>query len=379
MEQDFSLEEYLNKGVEDIIKGALKASLKNPKESIFITRFSLAVREARKTRYTYEKNGIHIPPFLIASITSSCNLHCTGCYARANHLCHEQGTDPMLAVQDWDRIFTEASGLGISFILLAGGEPMLRRDVMDAASVHNDILFPVFTNGTLFREDYLKLFDRKRNLLPILSLEGDEKYTDIRRGEGIYRKLTEAMESMNKKGILFGTSITVTRENLPDITEAAFMEKLYRMGCKVVFLVEYVPVNSEIKGLAPTEEDRIYLEERLFLLRKQYENMIFISFPGDEKSSGGCLAAGRGFFHINPAGGTEPCPFSPFSDMNLKNSSILEALKSPLFRKLKESSMLMKEHAGGCVLFQQEEEVRKLTEFDSWEAVSEKTRIKKIR
>lgn len=48
--------------------------------------------------------------------------------------------------------------------------------------------------------------------------------------------------------------------------------------------------------------------------------MVFLSFSGDEKYVGGCLAAGRGFFHINANGEVEPCPFSPYSDVNSKES-----------------------------------------------------------
>lgn len=52
---------------------------------------------------------------------------------------------------------------------------------------------------------------------------------------------------------------------------------------------------------------------------------------GDEKSYGGCVAAGRGFFHINSHGGAEPCLFSPYSDINVRDTSLWEALKSKLF------------------------------------------------
>lgn len=88
--EKFDLEQYLSRGIESIIKVALKASLKDPKESIFMTQYALASKSFRKIRVKLEEQGEHIPPFLIASITSECNLHCAGCYARANHLCHDE-------------------------------------------------------------------------------------------------------------------------------------------------------------------------------------------------------------------------------------------------------------------------------------------------
>ncbi|NCB33922.1 MAG: ABC transporter permease subunit [Erysipelotrichia bacterium] len=72
------------------------------------------------------------------------------------------------------------------------------------------------------------------------------------------------------------------------------------------------------------------------------------------------LAAGRGFFHISPYGDAEPCPFSPYSDMNVKDTSLQEAMDSKLFRKLQDQSILMEEHAGGCVLFEKKEQVEAL-------------------
>ena len=84
------------------------------------------------------------------------------------------------------------------------------------------------------------------------------------------------------------------------------------------------------------------------------------AFPGDEKSSGGCVAAGRGFFHINAAGGAEPCPFSPFSDCNVRDTSIREALRSPLFFALNTQGLLKDEHIGGCTLYANREQVAQL-------------------
>ena len=85
MEKTFDIQEYMTKGVERVVADALKATVKNPKESAFMLSFMKASRAASKKRSKKEAEGEHIPPFLIASITSECNLHCAGCYSRCNN------------------------------------------------------------------------------------------------------------------------------------------------------------------------------------------------------------------------------------------------------------------------------------------------------
>ncbi len=358
--KEFNLEEYLTSSVEGIVKGALRASLFNPKESIFMAKYALASKKASRLRHEAEKKGEHIPPFLIASIASNCNLHCAGCYSRAIETGDDGARTEQLNAESWGKVFREAAELGISFILLAGGEPLLRRDVIEEATAVPEILFPVFTNGTLLKDDYLGMFDKSRNLIPVLSIEGNRETTDKRRGHGVYQRLIDTMEDIDGRGILFGVSVTVTTRNLREVMSGEFIDDLRRRGCKLVIYVEYVPMVEVTRALAPGDEERAYMEERLLLLRSKYEDMVFISFPGDEKTSGGCLATGRGFFHINYHGGAEPCPFSPFSDANVKEVGVAGALHSRLFRTLRESGFLTEEHDGGCVLFRKEAQIRKL-------------------
>ena len=89
MNENVNVQEYLAEGVEYIMKDAFRASLRNPKEMLFLFKFSRYAKKATKIRQDHEKNGQNIPAFLIASITSSCNLHCTGCYSRANNACDD--------------------------------------------------------------------------------------------------------------------------------------------------------------------------------------------------------------------------------------------------------------------------------------------------
>ena len=72
------------------------------------------------------------------------------------------------------------------------------------------------------------------------------------------------------------------------------------------------------------------------------------------------MAAGRGFFHINSHGGAEPCPFSPYSDTNVRDTSLKEALNSRLFLALRENGHLLEDHVGGCVLYEKRDLVEAL-------------------
>ena len=353
----FNIQRYMTRGVVRVVGDSLRATSKNEKESAFMEHFAKASRSASKKRYKAERLGEHIPPFLIASITSSCNLHCAGCYSRSNNACCDSAPVDQLSAEEWDRIFKEANELGISFILLAGGEPLMRYDVIKKAAEHKNILFPIFTNGTYLHEKYLDVLDENRNLIPIISIEGDEKLTDERRGEGVYAKVTEAMQSIKKREMVFGASVTVTTENINEVYSDEFLDNLYDLGCKAVIFVEFVPVTEDSTHLAPTEKEQAFMQKAIKRLRRRKRGMVFIAFPGDEKSSGGCVAAGRGFFHINSHGGAEPCPFSPYSDINVRDTSLREALKSPLFMALQTEGLLKDDHIGGCTLYMNKDKV----------------------
>ncbi len=360
MDEAFDIQSYMTRGVERVVSDAVRTTLKNPKESVYMARFALASKSASKKRRKAEDAGEHIPPFLIASITSQCNLHCAGCYSRCNHATTDSEPVKQLTGEEWAKIFDEANDLGVSFILLAGGEPMLRYDVIEAASKRPDILFPIFTNGTFMSEKYYELFDRCRNLIPIMSIEGEKDLTDKRRGEGVYDKLISGMDEFEKRGLIFGSSVTVTTQNIKEVSSEAFIRDLSDRGCKAVIFVEFVPVTDDSTELAPGDNERKYLKEKIAKLRADHPEMVFISFPGDEKSSGGCVAAGRGFFHINSHGGAEPCPFSPYSDINVRDTSLKEAMDSSLFKRLRDGGFLLEDHPGGCTLYERKDDVERI-------------------
>jgi Predicted Fe-S oxidoreductases len=326
---------------------ALSHTRFEPASSLFLAKTVLSQRRARELRARWSLEGVQVPPLMIVSITNRCNLQCRGCYAHAIH----SGTEDEMSDARLAELVQEADTLGVSIIMIAGGEPLLRPVFFELAERYPHILFPVFTNGLLIEKKALARFKQLRNLVPILSLEGQQSETDLRRGNGVYAAVNGKMNLLREAGILFGTSLTLTRLNFDLITSVDFQYELRACGSQVSIFVDYVPVQPGTEGLTLTAEQKRSEASWMNSLRRQVPGL-FVSLPGDEEEYGGCLAGGRGFIHVNPSGHLEPCPFAPFSDADLMQMSLKEALSSDFLRILRENAGKMKEAQGGCVLWE---------------------------
>lgn len=318
-----------------------------PAEGLWWLRTRLRQQRMINRRQKSEHEALVIPPVMIFSITKQCNLNCKGCYSRNRMTVGGEE----LSLERINRLFYEASELGIGVIMIAGGEPLLRPEILWTASEYPEIIFPVFTNGSLLNPGSISYFKRKRNLVPVLSLEGSRHFTDHRRGNGVHENLLNVMEQLRRTHRLFGISITLTRENFEEVTAHDWLLSHHHRGSSLFFLVEYVPQSEQDIPLCLTEEQKKELQKRLALLRLQIP-ALFVSLPGDESQYGGCLAAGRGFVHVSADGSLEPCPFAPYSDINIRNTSLKEALQSKFLGKIRESHHLLSEVQGGCTLWE---------------------------
>jgi len=319
----------------------------NPVEGAWWLRTLWRQKKMATRRQTAEDEQLMIPPVMIFSITNQWNLNCKGCYAsKRMKEDHEE-----LSLKCIDQLFHEASELGIGVIMIAGGEPLMRPEILWAASEYHDIIFPVFTNGSMLNPGSISYFKQNRNLVPILSIEGNRDFTDQRRGEGMHARVIHAMEQLQKTRRLFGMSVTLTRDNFDEVTHHGWLQKHHHMGSSLFFLVEYVPQSESDMHLCLTEDQKEVLQKRLAVLRKQIP-ALFVSLPGDESQYGGCLAAGRGFIHVSADGSLEPCPFAPYSDLNIKNTGLKDALQSKFLGRIRKSHHLLTESQGGCTLWE---------------------------
>jgi MoaA/NifB/PqqE/SkfB family radical SAM enzyme len=334
----------LNKSLSVFFKQAVSISAKNPSQALNFIQTVNNQQKAARVRAGWEKQGLQVPPMMIMSITNRCNLHCRGCYHQAlRDISHAEMSEAKLR-----DTLAEASRLGVSFIILAGGEPLARPEILNIVAEYPRILFLMFTNGLMIDEATAIRLKTLKNLVPLISLEGLEKETDLRRGGGVYARLTEIMAGLNKRDIFFGNSITVTSANFNTVMSEEYIRSLSDQGCKMFFFVEYSEVQSGSSELMIDEIQRLRMSYLIAQYRKRFP-ATFISVPGDEKDFGGCLVAGRGFIHISAEGDVEPCPFAPYSDVNLRESTLAEALQSEFLKSIRESPEPL-ESGGGCSL-----------------------------
>ena len=312
----------VNKAFDDLHPNVVKKHVLNLGYEAGLTGF-------KQVKANREKYGCNVPWVILMDPTSACNLKCTGCWAA------EYGHKLQLSNEELDRIITEAKELGIHFFVLTGGEPLVRRkDVIWLAEKHDDCAFHIFTNGTLIDDDFAKEVQRVGNISFAISIEGSEETTDDRRGDGVYQSVMNAFDTLHKYGLLYGVSVCYTSKNYKAVTTDEFLNMLVDKGVILAWYFHYMPVGKDAStDLLLTPEQRAYMVKRVRGVRmKDCDIPLFtLDFQNDAEFVGGCIAGGKNYLHINPNGDVEPCVFIHYSNMNIREHSLLECLQSPLF------------------------------------------------
>jgi MoaA/NifB/PqqE/SkfB family radical SAM enzyme len=309
---------YIRRLVTEVDPNVMKTLVVN----LFINASLSGWSRQEECRKKYDCN---IPWTILLDPTSACNLHCTGCWAA------EYGNKLNLTYDEIDDIIRQGKELGVYMYIYTGGEPMVRKnDLIRLCEKHSDCVFLCFTNATLIDEDFANAMLRVGNFVPAISLEGFEEATDGRRGKGVYQKVTKAMELLRSKKLVYGISSCYTSANYESITSEEFYDSLIRMGAYFIWYFHYMPVgNDAAPELLPTPEQRKGTYERIRHFRAT-KPLFAMDFQNDAEYVGGCIAGGRRYLHINANGDVDPCVFIHYSDSNIREKSLLDALRSPI-------------------------------------------------
>ncbi len=299
------------------------------KNYIAKTIVSLFFRDPRVSTRLMAEAGISSPNLIVISPSMRCNISCVGCYA--GNYTKADDLDPEIV----DRVITEAKELGIRFFVITGGEPFFYKPLLGLIEKHSDVSFQVYTNGTLIDEEMADRIVELGNVAPAISIEGFQKETDERRGPGTFDKVMRAMDNLRERGAVFAFSTTASRKNIDTITSDEFAQMMIDKGCAYGWYFSYIPIGkSPDLAYMPSPKERNRLREGVNRIRRELPILV-ADFWNDGTLTGGCLAAGRKYLHINNRGDVEPCVFCHFATDNIKEVTLLEAIKSPFFQSIR--------------------------------------------
>jgi MoaA/NifB/PqqE/SkfB family radical SAM enzyme len=300
------------------------------------------------------KRGEVFPPFLYISIVNSCNLRCQGCWVdvAAKH----QEID----VAAMNRLIGEAKQMGNSFFGILGGEPFMHRGLFDILAAHPDCYFQVFTNGQLITDEIAKRLRALGNVTPLVSVEGTEITSDIRRGRtNVLSRTMEGLQRCLDNKLLTGVCTSLCQSNIDELLTEAWVDRLIEMGALYMWYHVYRPVGPDARpelALSPEQQLRV----RRFVVDIRASKPIgVIDAYYDDRGQALCPAATGISHHISPWGDIEPCPIVQFAKESIHD-------ERPLADKFLHSEFLQdfREIAAGstrgCIVLERPDLLEKL-------------------
>ena len=323
---------------EDIDPNVLKAIVRN----FFINAGVAGLKKQEESRKLYNCN---IPWAILLDPTSACNLKCTGCWAA------EYGDKLNMSYVEMASVIQQAKNLGTHMFLFSGGEPLVRKqDIIRLCKSNSDCQFVAFTNGTLIDEEFADELLELKNFMPAISVEGFEEDTDFRRGKGTFSRVENAMAILRERKLPFGISCCYTSKNTDTIGSEEYFDQMIAWGAKFCWFFTYMPVgNDAAPELMVSAEQRKFMYEQVRKFRET-KPIFTLDFWNDGEYSEGCVAGGKVYLHINANGDYEPCAFIHYSDSNVRNKTLLEALQSPLFKEYQSGQPWNANHLRPCPL-----------------------------
>ena len=308
---------------------------------------------AKRKEFMASTAGLWAPTTVLISPTMRCNLSCAGCFAA------EYSPDRDLEPELLQSIVEQANEMGVYFFTILGGEPFMYDGLLDLAARNQECYFQIYTNGTLLDEALVDELAELGNVAPMLSLEGDEASTDTRRGKGVYRHVLETMDLLGERGVLFGYSATVTRDNWRLLVSDEWIDPLVARGAMISWNFLYMPIGRD-PSTTPmlTPEERNAFREGIWRIRDT-KPIFPVDFWGDAPYVKGCIA-GKHYMHIDSEGWVEPCIFTHFATDNIHDTSLVDAFNSPFFREIRSRQPFSHNLFKPCMLIDQPEQSREI-------------------
>jgi len=289
----------------------------------------------------------HVPVSGSVELTHRCNLRCVHCYLGPQSACREKRSEE-LGAERWLSLVDEITDAGCLFLLVTGGEPLLREDFANIyrRAKQNGLLVIIFTNGTLITEDVAKLFADLPPHCVEISLYGSTAatYEKITGTPGSFDRCIQGIERLLHHKVSVGLKTMLMTLNADELCAMKVIAQEY--GVKFRFDPVINPClngdRSPLKlRLSPEEvvEKEFKDPARLRDWSRYLERCSSVGSRGDELYSCG---AGLYNFHVDPYGNLQPCLMATTCAYNLSQNSFLDGWRGvvPDVRDLKMASDL---------------------------------------
>ena len=219
-------------------------------------------------------------PYVVSwNLTYRCNLACEHCYLDA-------GATPLVGSEnfaDWSELGTEECFTVIDEIaafapecltILTGGEPLLRRDILEIVrrASERGLWVVVGTNGVRITENVAKRLAEAgaRGLSLSLDALDPDRHDHFRKVRGAWRNTVEGAEILNRNGLPFIVQTTAGSHNLGELDAIAdFAHE--RLAAKVWNLYFLVPTGRGqfVSDMTPAQYDEVLAS--LYRIQQKYK------------------------------------------------------------------------------------------------------------
>jgi len=156
------------------------------------------------------ENNIAPPIYVFWDATGKCNLRCIHC----RELSKTDSED--LAYHDIIRLIDDLCDLGVEFLGILGGEPLLRDDLFEIISYSKEkgLSIGLGTNGTLINSNTARIIKQNDVDICFVSIDGPERINDSIRGKGSFRKAINGIKNLKDLKIPVGIRMTLMPHNI---------------------------------------------------------------------------------------------------------------------------------------------------------------------
>lgn len=232
--------------------------------------------ETPLTKFLFNKAATNrIPLSGTFELSPICNFDCRMCYVRQTPEQVEKHSRKMRTLQEWKEVADQAAEMGMLYLLLTGGEPLLWPDFWELYEylVQKGFVISINTNGSLIDEKAVEKFREMPPSRINITLYGasDKTYEKLCRNKKGFTMVDKAISMLQEVGINVKLNCSLTPYNCEDL------EKIIGYAQKRKLILEIVTYMFPPLRKDPTkigENDRFTAEEsaqwRLKRYRLQY-------------------------------------------------------------------------------------------------------------